>query len=77
MAKQIDKALYKQKNGQPLTRKEQKAIAQHKSAPRKRVGFSSYKANRSVRITAFAVDHVNDVLVATETQPITPTYTND
>jgi len=77
MAKQIDKALYKQKHGQPLTRKELKAIAQHNDAPRKRIGLSSYKGNRSVMITDFAVDHVNDVLVVTKTSSYVPTYTDE
>lgn len=70
MAKLIDRALYKRERGQPLSRKERKAIEQHEAAPNKRKpGFCSYKANRSHVILDFGIDWQNDLLIPTRTMP--------
>lgn len=69
MSKLITTALYKQKHGQALSRKERKAIKQHEAAPNKREGFCSYKGKRSRVILDFGIDIHNDVLIPTRTMP--------
>lgn len=69
MSSTIQKALYKQKHGASLTRREAKALKQHAAAPDKRTGFCSYKANRSRVILDFGIDIQADLLIPTKTMP--------